>query len=247
MPPSRGGTHPKGRTGEAAIAKPGEVSHGRGGRHTQTDRSINRSLPCFQQHGQEAMEAGVAPKVVLAATHRKALEVCALSDLVAHAVDAPPPTAAEVRGSGGDVERGGWVSDVWSGSGESVGAGCVIIDRTGPVRLHMLIFFRGRRALGAVERRSFDRRWTTETADETGKRKRGFALCASHAHMSKQARLGLKVPRGEKSPKHGNSKKKKKSHTRQGFFSCVLLNFANCRPFRRNLLPSLGWSATAIA
>lgn len=34
------------------------------------------------------MAAGVAPQVVLKATHRKALEVCTLEDLVAHAVDA---------------------------------------------------------------------------------------------------------------------------------------------------------------
>jgi uncharacterized protein (DUF2237 family) len=34
------------------------------------------------------MTAGVAPQVVLKATHRKALEVCSLEDLTAHAVDA---------------------------------------------------------------------------------------------------------------------------------------------------------------
>lgn len=34
------------------------------------------------------MAAGVAPQVVLKATHRKALEVCSLEDLTAHAVDA---------------------------------------------------------------------------------------------------------------------------------------------------------------
>jgi hypothetical protein len=41
------------------------------------------------------MLAGVAPQVVLKATHRKALEVCTLEDLVAHAVD-PPSTADQV-------------------------------------------------------------------------------------------------------------------------------------------------------
>lgn len=35
---------------------------------------------------QEALEAGVAPKVHLAATHRRALEIVRLSDLEAHAV-----------------------------------------------------------------------------------------------------------------------------------------------------------------
>jgi hypothetical protein len=39
---------------------------------------------------QEALEAGVAPPVVLAATHRKALEVLALEDLKAHALDGAP-------------------------------------------------------------------------------------------------------------------------------------------------------------
>lgn len=37
---------------------------------------------------QEALEAGVAPPVVLAATHQKALELLDLADLKAHAVDA---------------------------------------------------------------------------------------------------------------------------------------------------------------
>ena len=36
---------------------------------------------------QEALEAGHAPKVVLAATHEGALEFCALADLKKHAVD----------------------------------------------------------------------------------------------------------------------------------------------------------------
>jgi uncharacterized protein (DUF2237 family) len=36
----------------------------------------------------EALEAGVAPKVVLAATHEAALEVVSLEDLKRHAVDA---------------------------------------------------------------------------------------------------------------------------------------------------------------
>lgn len=38
---------------------------------------------------QEALEAGAAPRVVLAATHVSALEYSDLSDLTAHAVDAP--------------------------------------------------------------------------------------------------------------------------------------------------------------
>ena len=36
---------------------------------------------------QEALEAGVAPRVVLAATHERALEICRLQDLKAHAID----------------------------------------------------------------------------------------------------------------------------------------------------------------
>lgn len=39
---------------------------------------------------QEALEAGVAPPVVLSATNREALEVVDLDDLKAHAVDASP-------------------------------------------------------------------------------------------------------------------------------------------------------------
>ncbi|MEO2104830.1 MAG: DUF2237 domain-containing protein [Actinomycetota bacterium] len=38
---------------------------------------------------QEALEAGAAPQVVLAATHILTLEWCGLADLKAHAVDAP--------------------------------------------------------------------------------------------------------------------------------------------------------------
>ena len=38
---------------------------------------------------QEAFEAGMAPAVVLQATHMRALEFCDLDALVAHAVDAP--------------------------------------------------------------------------------------------------------------------------------------------------------------
>jgi len=38
---------------------------------------------------QEALEAGAAPKVVLAASHLSALEYSSLADLTAHAVDAP--------------------------------------------------------------------------------------------------------------------------------------------------------------
>ncbi|PSQ76157.1 MAG: DUF2237 domain-containing protein [Bacteroidetes bacterium QH_7_62_13] len=37
----------------------------------------------------EALEAGVAPPVVLAATHQQALQLLDLDDLKAHAVDAP--------------------------------------------------------------------------------------------------------------------------------------------------------------
>jgi hypothetical protein len=39
---------------------------------------------------QEALEAGVAPPVVLAATHERALQIVARDDLMAHAIDAPP-------------------------------------------------------------------------------------------------------------------------------------------------------------
>ena len=35
----------------------------------------------------EAFDAGVAPRVVLAATHERALEICRLEDLRAHALD----------------------------------------------------------------------------------------------------------------------------------------------------------------
>jgi uncharacterized protein (DUF2237 family) len=38
---------------------------------------------------QEALEAGQAPAVVLAATHEGALRYCGLADLTAHAVDPP--------------------------------------------------------------------------------------------------------------------------------------------------------------
>jgi uncharacterized protein (DUF2237 family) len=38
---------------------------------------------------QEAFEAGMAPPVVLAATHMSALEFVSLEDLQAHAIDAP--------------------------------------------------------------------------------------------------------------------------------------------------------------
>ena len=38
---------------------------------------------------QEAFEAGVAPKVVLSATHASALEVLRLEDLKTHAIDEP--------------------------------------------------------------------------------------------------------------------------------------------------------------
>ncbi|MCX8005072.1 MAG: DUF2237 domain-containing protein, partial [Burkholderiaceae bacterium] len=37
----------------------------------------------------EALQAGVAPPVILTATHERALEVVALQDLLAHALDAP--------------------------------------------------------------------------------------------------------------------------------------------------------------
>ncbi len=36
---------------------------------------------------QEAFEAGVAPRVALGATHERALEICRLEDLKAHAID----------------------------------------------------------------------------------------------------------------------------------------------------------------
>lgn len=36
---------------------------------------------------QEALEAGCAPRVVLRATHERALEVCAIEDLKRHAID----------------------------------------------------------------------------------------------------------------------------------------------------------------
>eukprot|EP01037_Dinobryon_pediforme_P011999 gene11999-12088_t len=41
---------------------------------------------------QEALEAGYAPRVVLAATHVGALAHCALADLAAHATDNEPET-----------------------------------------------------------------------------------------------------------------------------------------------------------
>lgn len=41
------------------------------------------------QRWQEALEAGAAPHVVLAATHMRTLEYVELADLVAHAEDAP--------------------------------------------------------------------------------------------------------------------------------------------------------------
>lgn len=39
---------------------------------------------------QQAFEAGLAPKVILKATHLSALQYCRLDDLIAHAVDAEP-------------------------------------------------------------------------------------------------------------------------------------------------------------
>jgi uncharacterized protein (DUF2237 family) len=38
---------------------------------------------------EEARRAGVAPPVLLEATHEAALQICALNDLIAHALDAP--------------------------------------------------------------------------------------------------------------------------------------------------------------
>jgi uncharacterized protein len=43
----------------------------------------------------EAMEAGVAPPVVLAATHISALEFVSLEELTAHALDRPEAAGAE--------------------------------------------------------------------------------------------------------------------------------------------------------
>lgn len=40
---------------------------------------------------QEAFLAGVAPQVVLAATHRRALDIVALKDLRTHAIDPTQP------------------------------------------------------------------------------------------------------------------------------------------------------------
>lgn len=43
----------------------------------------------------QALQAGVAPPVVLAATHMRALEVVELTDLIAHALDQPPLEAPD--------------------------------------------------------------------------------------------------------------------------------------------------------
>ena len=43
------------------------------------------------QRWQEALEAGAAPGVILAATHMRTLEYVELADLVRHAEDAPVP------------------------------------------------------------------------------------------------------------------------------------------------------------
>lgn len=43
---------------------------------------------------QEALEAGVAPPVVLAATHEQALQLVDMEDLRAHALDAPSSEAS---------------------------------------------------------------------------------------------------------------------------------------------------------
>lgn len=48
----------------------------------------NRWCLCVERW-KEALEAGVAPPVVLAATHMSALEFVDLEDLVKHALDAP--------------------------------------------------------------------------------------------------------------------------------------------------------------
>jgi uncharacterized protein (DUF2237 family) len=45
---------------------------------------------------QQALEAGVAAPVVLAATHERALDIVALPDLRRHAVDVPPDLSSLV-------------------------------------------------------------------------------------------------------------------------------------------------------
>jgi uncharacterized protein (DUF2237 family) len=55
---------------------------------------------------QEACDEGVAPQVVLKATHIKALDLCNLSDLISHAMD-PPASHAQSPAAGGEGKEGG--------------------------------------------------------------------------------------------------------------------------------------------
>lgn len=58
----------------------------------------------------------MAPQVVLKATHRKALEVCALEDLVAHAIDGPAANTAAAAQAANEV-RGWWAIEGGRGDG----------------------------------------------------------------------------------------------------------------------------------
>ena len=49
------------------------------------DKPIDEFLITFATLRREALDAGVAPPVVLSATHEAALEIVALEDLQAHA------------------------------------------------------------------------------------------------------------------------------------------------------------------
>lgn len=53
----------------------------------------------------EALEAGHAPRVVLGATHRGALEHCRLEDLVRHAVDGEPSSPDHKNVPGPDSDH----------------------------------------------------------------------------------------------------------------------------------------------
>ncbi len=52
---------------------------------TVEDKPIDEFLITFATLRREALDAGVAPPVVLSATHEAALEIVALEDLQAHA------------------------------------------------------------------------------------------------------------------------------------------------------------------